>query len=49
MDSEKLASIRSANDSRASEDQTGSSAESVLIRDISGKKSSSAPDTSYPP
>jgi hypothetical protein len=49
MDSEKLASIRSANDSRASGDQTGSSAESVLIRDISGKKSSSAPDTSYPP
>ncbi len=48
MDSEKLASIRSANDSRASGDQTGSSAESVLIRDISGKKSSSAPDTSYP-
>ena len=49
MDSEKLASIRSANDSRASGDQTGSSAESVLIRDISGKKSSSAPDASYPP
>ena len=49
MDSEKLASIRSANDSRASGEQNGSSAESVLIRDISGKKSSSAPDTSYPP
>ena len=49
MDSEKLASIRSANDSRASGEQTGSDSESVLIRDISGKKSSSAPDTSYPP
>ena len=41
MDSEKLASIRSANDSRASGEQTGSDSESVLIRDISGKKSSS--------
>jgi hypothetical protein len=41
MDSEKLASIRSANDSRASGDQTGSGSESVLIRDIRGKKSSS--------
>ena len=49
MDSEKLASIRSANDSRASGDQTGSDSESVIIRDIRGKKSSSAPDTSYPP
>ena len=41
MDSEKLASIRSANDSRASGEQTGSDSESVLIRDIGGKKSSS--------
>jgi hypothetical protein len=41
MDSEKLASIRSANDRRDSMDQTGSDSESVLIRDISGKKSSS--------
>jgi ABC-type glutathione transport system ATPase component len=41
MDSEKLASIRSANDSRASGDQTGSDSESVIIRDIRGKKSSS--------
>ena len=41
MDSEKLASIRSANDSRASGEQTGSDSESVLIRDIRGKKSSS--------
>ena len=40
-DSEKLASIRSANDSRASGDQTGSDSESVIIRDIRGKKSSS--------
>jgi len=38
MDSEKLASIRSANDSRASGDQTGSDSESVIIRDIRGKK-----------
>ena len=45
MDSEKLASIRSANDSRASGEQTGSDSESVLIRDISGKKSSSALDS----
>jgi len=44
MDSEKLASIRSANESRASGGQTGSSAESVLIRDIRGKKESIAPD-----
>ena len=44
MDSEKLASIRSANDSRASGEQTGSDSESVLIRDIRGKKSSSALD-----
>ena len=49
MDSEKLASIRSANDSRASGDQTGSDSESVIIRDIRGKKSSSVPDTSYSP
>ena len=38
MDSEKLASIRSANDSRVSGEQTGSDSESVLIRDIRGKK-----------
>ena len=38
---EKLASIRSANDSRASGEQTGSDSESVLICDIRGKKSSS--------
>ena len=38
MDSEKLASIRSANDSRASGEQTGSDSESVIIRDIRGKK-----------
>ena len=44
MDSEKLASIRSANDSLASGDQTGSDSESVLIPDIRGKKSSSALD-----
>ena len=49
MDSEKLASIRSANESRASGDQTGSDSESVIIRDIRGKKSSSVPDTSYSP
>ena len=49
MDSEKLASIRSANDSRASGDQNGSSAESVLIRDISGKKSSSVLDSGPSP
>jgi len=42
MDSEKLASIRSSNDSRASGEQTGSDSESVIIRDIRGKKSSSA-------
>jgi hypothetical protein len=42
MDPEKLASIRSANDARASGEQTGSDSESVLIRDIRGKKSSSA-------
>ncbi len=41
-DSEKLASIRSANDSRASGEQAGLDSESVLIRDIRGKKSSSA-------
>ena len=41
MDSEKLSAIRSANDSRAPGEQTGSDSESVLIRDISGKKSSS--------
>ena len=45
MDSEKLASIRSANDSRASGDQTGPDSESVLISEISGKKSSSALDS----
>ena len=39
MDSEKIASIRSANDSRASGEQTGSDSESVLIRD--GMKSCS--------
>jgi hypothetical protein len=38
MDSEKLASIRSANDSRAFGEQTGSDSESVLIRDIRVKK-----------
>ena len=38
MDSEKLASTRSANDSRASGEQTGSDSESVLISDIRGKK-----------
>ena len=42
MDSEKLASIRFANDSRASGEQTGSDSESVIIRDIRGKKSSAA-------
>ena len=41
MDSKKLASIRSANDSRASGEQTGSGSESLLMRDIRGKKSSS--------
>jgi ABC-type polysaccharide/polyol phosphate transport system ATPase subunit len=47
MDSEKLASIRSSNDSRASGEQTGSDSESVLIRDIRGKKSeNSAPSAS---
>jgi ABC-type polysaccharide/polyol phosphate transport system ATPase subunit len=44
MDSEKLASIRSANESRASGEQTGSDSESVLIRDIRGRKESIAPD-----
>ena len=50
MDSEKLASIRSANDSRASGEQTGSDSESVLIRDIRGKNSSalSAPKAQVP-
>ena len=49
-DSENTSLIRSANDSRASGEQTGSDSESVLIRDIRGKKSSSeAPDTSYSP
>ena len=48
-DFEKLASIRSANDSRASGDQTGSDSESMLIRDISGKKSSSALDSGPSP
>ena len=41
IDSEKLASIRSANVARASGEQTGSDSESVIIRDIRGKKSSS--------
>ena len=41
MDSEKLASIRSANAPSAFGEQTGSDSESVLIRDIRGKKSSS--------
>ena len=45
MDSKKLASIRSANDSRASGEQTGSDSSSVLISEISGKKSSSALDS----
>jgi len=49
MDSEKLASIRSANESRASGEQTGSDSESVLIRDIRGKKSSSALDSGPSP
>jgi len=40
-DSEKLTSIRSANDSRASGEQTGSDSESVIIGDIRGKKSDS--------
>jgi hypothetical protein len=44
MDSEKLASIRSANTPRASGEQTGSDSESVFIRGISGKKESIAPD-----
>ena len=45
MDSEKLASIRSANESRASGEQTGSDSSSVLISEISGKKSSPALDS----
>ena len=45
MDSEKLASIRSANAPSAFGEQNGSDSESVLIRDISGKKSSSALDS----
>ena len=49
MDSEKIASIRYANDSRSSGEQTGSDSESVLTRDIRGKNSSSAPATSYSP
>jgi ABC-type glutathione transport system ATPase component len=55
MDSEKLASIRSANDSRASGDRStldsglSTPPASVIIRDIRGKKSSSAPATSYSP
>ena len=44
MYSEKLASIRSANESRASGEQNGSDSESVLFRDIRGKKSSSGLD-----
>jgi len=55
MDSEKLASIRSANDSRASGDRStldsglSTPPASVLIRDIRGRNSSSAPATSYAP
>ena len=55
MDSEKLASIRSVNNSRASGDRStldsglSTPPASVLIRDIRGKKSSSVPDTSYSP
>ena len=45
MDSEKLASIRSANTSSASGEQTGSDSSSVLISEISGKKSSPALDS----
>jgi len=45
MDSEKLASIRSANAPSAFGEQTGSDSESVLIRGISGKKESIAPDS----
>ena len=45
MDSEKLASIRSANAPSAFGEQTGSDSESVLISEISGKKSSSALDS----
>ena len=51
MDSEKLASIRSANDSRASGERStldsglSTPPASVLIRDIRGKKSSSALDS----
>jgi ABC-type multidrug transport system fused ATPase/permease subunit len=48
MDSEKLASIRSANDSRASGEQTGSDSESVIIRDIRGKNSSADLDSAPP-
>ena len=47
MDSEKLASIRSANTSSASGEQTGSDSSSVLISEISGKKSSSALDSTH--
>ena len=45
MDSEKLAAIRSANTYSASGEQTGSDSSSVLISEISGKKSSSALDS----
>ncbi len=51
MDSEKLASIRSANDSRSSGDRStldsglSTPPASVLIRDIRGKKSSEALDS----
>ena len=41
MDSEKFSSIRLANAASAFGEQNGSDSESVLIRDISGKKSSS--------
>jgi hypothetical protein len=44
-DSENTSLIRSANDSRASGDQTGSDSESVLFLHIRGKKSSSALDS----
>ena len=47
MDSEKLASIRSANTSSASGEQNGSDSSSVLISEISGKKSSSALDSTH--
>lgn len=42
MDSEKPASIRSANDSRASGEQTGSDSSSAKISEICGRKNSDA-------